>query len=365
MIHDATPTMTGERPPMSVVIPCFNYARYVGTAIESVLSQTFSPVEVVVVDDGSTDDSLRVISRYGDRVRVIDQANQGHVAACNHGFAASTGAVVVFLDADDLLEPSTLSRVAAAFSPSTAKVQYDLKIIDGDGRDLGRRSCYFSKDYDTARVRAAFQKTGTYRWPVTAGNAYARWFLEEIFPLTVEDAPDGILNTVAPVYGEVVTIPEALACYRLHGGNRWGDTASGPLRLPERIHCRHEEVTFMRRHAEQRGVFVPPGNVLDYELAFINYRLMAMRLGLDYEGRRDDTAAALVRRGWEAVWEERLPLHVSVAHLLWFSVLALAPVPPARVLYRLRANRFNLVRSIRRELDSLVERLRGAEKASS
>jgi glycosyltransferase involved in cell wall biosynthesis len=355
--------MTAARPLISVVIPCFNYARYVATAIESALGQDAEPVEVVVVNDGSKDDSLRVISRYADRVRIVDQANQGHVAACNHGFAATTGMVVVFLDADDLLEPSALSRVAEAFSPSTAKVQYDLKIIDGEGRDLGRRHCYFSPGYDAARVRAAFQAKGTYRWPVTAGNAYARWFLEELFPLTVEDAPDGILNTVAPVYGEIVTIPEALASYRLHGANRWGDI-SDVSRLPKRIRDRQYEVAFMRRHAERRGVVVPVANVLDHELAFVNYRLIALRLGLDYEGKSRDTAAALVRLGWTAVLDTRLPLRMTVAHLLWFVAVAVAPAPLVRGLHGLRANRAALGRGLRKRLESLTARFTRAGRAT-
>jgi glycosyltransferase involved in cell wall biosynthesis len=359
------PVDTGSNPLVTVIIPCFNYARYVGTAIESVLSQDYRPLQVVVVNDGSTDDSLQVISRYSDRVRVIDQENQGHVAACNHGFAATTGPIVCFLDADDRLEPTALRRVVEAFSPGTAKVQFDLKVIDGEGKDLGRRSCHFSGDYDAVQVRAAFRRKGTYRWPVTAGNAYARWFLDEVFPLSAEDAPDGLLNTVAPVYGDVVTIPEALGCYRIHGSNRWASNGSDPARLPKRIRFRHDEVRFMRRRAEERGVAVPEGNVLDHELPFIHYRLMALRLGLDYEGRQDDTPAHLLRMAWNTVRDERLSLRMGAAHMLWFGVLAMAPAGVANGLYRLRANRSALVPLLKQELASSLERLARIERAST
>ncbi len=89
-------------PKISVIIPCYNYARYVGQAIDSVLAQGYPALDLVVVNDGSTDDSLAVIRRHAPGATIIDQANQGQVAARNAGFAASTGDVVIFLDADDL-----------------------------------------------------------------------------------------------------------------------------------------------------------------------------------------------------------------------------------------------------------------------
>jgi glycosyltransferase involved in cell wall biosynthesis len=350
------------RPLVSVVITCFNYARYVGAAIESALSQDYAPLEVVVVNDGSQDDSLDVIRRYAGRVRIVDQPNQGHVVACNHGFAASSGAIVVFLDADDLLEPGALSHVVPAFSPSTAKVQYDLKIIDGKGRDLGRRACYFSREYDASQVRAAFRATGTYRWPITAGNAYARWFLDALFPLTAKDAPDGILNTVAPVYGDVATIPLALACYRLHGANRWAHDGANPSRLSKRIGVRQEEVAFMRRHAEERGVSVPEGNVLDHEIVFLNYRLMALRLGFDYEGRDDDTPGLLLRRAIRVLRRERLPPRMTAAHLIWFAALAAATPSVARALYGVRANRSAPAQAVRDKIEEVKSRFTHAKR---
>src|SRR4051794_29511738 len=107
-----------NEPLISVVITCYNYARYVASAIESVLAQTYPNKEIVVVNDGSADESLAIISRYAGRVVVIDQLNQGHIAAYNRGFAASSGDIVVFLDADDLLAPEALSAVAGVWSPA-------------------------------------------------------------------------------------------------------------------------------------------------------------------------------------------------------------------------------------------------------
>jgi len=94
-------------PPVSVVVPCYNQAHFLSEAIESVLSQSYENFEVVVVDDGSTDNTSEVASRYA-KVRLIRQENKGLSAARNAGLAESNGEYMVFLDADDRLLPSAL-----------------------------------------------------------------------------------------------------------------------------------------------------------------------------------------------------------------------------------------------------------------
>jgi glycosyltransferase involved in cell wall biosynthesis len=94
---------------VSVVIPCYNQAHFLGEAIESVLSQTYKRFEIIVVDDGSTDDTAEVAARY-PAVRCIRQRNKGLSAARNSGLNASCGSFLVFLDADDRLLPEALQK---------------------------------------------------------------------------------------------------------------------------------------------------------------------------------------------------------------------------------------------------------------
>lgn len=335
--------MTERRPSISVVIPCYNYARYVAEAIESALGQGYAEKQVIVVNDGSTDGSLDVIGRYLGRVELIDQPNRGSIAAYTRGFEQALGDIVIFLDADDRLAPGCLERVARAWSPACAKVQYDLCIIDADGKDLGRRFCNYTPSYDAARVHEEFRRTGTYRWPVTVGNAYSRWFIEALLPLDVEHGPDGALNTTAPLFGDVVTIAEPLGSYRIHGANMWASDGGDPLRLPQRIRHRRNEERLMRRHAAARGIAVPEASILDHELAFINYRLMAKKLGLAYEGGAADTIASLATSGYDLLIDDArkgaLPARLLLAHLVWFGVLSGAPRPAVRGLFYLRFNR--------------------------
>lgn len=101
--------MTTPAPLVSVVVPNYNHARYIGDAIHSVLNQRFRNFEIIVVDDGSTDNSREVVARFGDRVRYIWQTNSGLSAARNTGIVQARGDLIGVLDADDMYEPDFMS----------------------------------------------------------------------------------------------------------------------------------------------------------------------------------------------------------------------------------------------------------------
>ncbi len=107
---------------VSVVIATFNHARFLPAALDSALAQTLAGVEVIVVDDGSTDDTPAVLSRYARRVRVIRQANRGLAAARNAGLAVARGTYVSFLDADDVVMPTKLAEQMALLEAAAPTV---------------------------------------------------------------------------------------------------------------------------------------------------------------------------------------------------------------------------------------------------
>jgi glycosyltransferase involved in cell wall biosynthesis len=109
---------------ISVIIPCHNHASFVGAAIASVLGQSRAPDEVIVVDDGSTDDSVTQIRRFSGQVLLISQANRGAAAARNTGVAASTGTLLAFLDADDVWPTDSLAVRIAAMERSGADLAF-------------------------------------------------------------------------------------------------------------------------------------------------------------------------------------------------------------------------------------------------
>jgi glycosyltransferase involved in cell wall biosynthesis len=99
-----------ESPHVSVIIPTYNRSWCLSEAIDSVLSQTFQNMELIVVDDGSTDETPALLSRYGDHLRVLRQSNRGVSAARNGGIQAARGNLIAFLDSDDTWQPDKLAR---------------------------------------------------------------------------------------------------------------------------------------------------------------------------------------------------------------------------------------------------------------
>lgn len=228
---------------LSVVMPNYNYEAFVGAAIDSALAVDWPDVEVIVVDDGSTDGSRAIIEGYGSRITAIFQDNAGPRVACNTGFAASTGDVVIFLDSDDMLEPSIARELAAVWRAGISKVQFPMLRIDRDGEPTGGVYPEFDPVPSPEQVRSWMRATGAYPTPPGSGNAYARTFLEQLFPVgdRCGDATDSSTLAAAPFLGDVITLPTPLVRYREHGGNRSYLLAEGDRfrKQLERAYQRH------------------------------------------------------------------------------------------------------------------------------
>jgi glycosyltransferase involved in cell wall biosynthesis len=129
---------------VSILIPCYNAEEYLSDSIESALMQTWPHCEVIIVDDGSSDNSLSIARSYeGERVTIIQQSNQGASAARNRAFQAATGEYVQYLDADDLLHPRKIEDQITALQergPMTVAVCSTVYFQDGKPPDQGRRA---------------------------------------------------------------------------------------------------------------------------------------------------------------------------------------------------------------------------------
>jgi glycosyltransferase involved in cell wall biosynthesis len=356
--------MSAGAPTVSVVVTCFNYERYVGSCVRSILQQTLQPLETIVVNDGSTDGSAAVLTSFGDRITVIEQPNSGLVPARNRGYAASRGDLVLFIDADDMLHPQALEEVVRAWKPGCVKVQFELEVIDAHGIGTGKRVCYYVEPYGSCEVRDEFNMFATYVWPVSTGNAYSRGYLDKMFPLPVEWGPDGLLNTVAPLYGEVQVLTNVLGYYRVHGANNSNHGVTPDKigkRLAKRIAIRTNEMRLLAQHAAAKGHELPPGSILDRELPFVNSRMMLKRLGEEYEGAAADTAARLWRAGITVLARRPLPTPLKLAYAAWLTVMLCSPRWLCRRLVLLRFNRAHLLQPIRQTLAAM--RLRPRREA--
>jgi glycosyltransferase involved in cell wall biosynthesis len=318
-------------PLVSIVITNFNYREFLPTAIRSALDQTHGRVEVIVVDDGSTDGSRSVIAEFGDRVTPIYQENQGQTSATNRGFAAASGEIVMFLDADDALHRQAVAEVVARWRPGVSKVQFCLSTVDDHGRSVGYVFPRFPDDYSPERVRRSVLRTGTYVWVNTSGNAYGRAYLERIMPMSAERFPhsiDGPLNTVAPLFVDVISISRALGHYRVHGRNIRAMRRFDPSRLASWIVGRGRELAYFQEWAAKLGVDVAE-NALD-EPVVLEYRIASLRLDPGHHPQRDDTVAGLLSLAARKILRSDDQLYRRVMRLQCAVLMALAPLPIAR-----------------------------------
>ncbi len=343
-------------PLVSIVVDNHNYARYVGAAIESALAQTYENIEIIVVDDGSTDGSRSVIAAYAGRLTIIFQDNRGQSGAFNTGFEASKGEIVVFLDSDDLLRPEAIAEIVAAWRPGVAKVQFCLATIDAEGTFTGAIFPNYPTPLTPDAILRETLQTALYPCPPTSGNAYASAFLAEVTPVPpVLAGADGPLNTLAPLYGDVVTLNRVLASYRVHGAN---DGAQGTLAADKfgRFirHDRHR-AELLREHAARRG-FAVQGNPLDRAVLHLQYRLASLRLLPSHHPVPGERVLSVAWRGVAAAWhaEERLPARLFL--MLWFIAAASLPRNAAKRLIALRfvpASRPALLGALLRRIGAL------------
>lgn len=216
-----------SRPLVTIVVNNFNYELFVARAIESALDQSYPSVEVVVVDDGSTDGSRDVIARYRDRVRAIFKENGGQASTFNVGFEEARGDIVCYLDADDWLRGDAIETAVETMEASgAAKVHWPLEMVDEHEQPLGRLfpSGELAEGELIQQVIDCGPFYDTYVLPPTSGNAWRRNFLAEMLPVPEDGYPTGAdvyLHTLAPLAGPAARVTTPLGYYRVHGRNQY------------------------------------------------------------------------------------------------------------------------------------------------
>lgn len=323
--------------PFSIVVLNHDYANYLPTAIDSARAQTYGDVEVIVVDDASTDNSRAVIESYGERViPVFHEVNLGQGAAINSGAAVAGGDVIWFLDADDALLPGACAAAAKAFEEdkSLAKFHTPLAVIDDEGNWAGALLPANPDRLATGDIAEHVLRYRAHGWPPMSGNAYSVGALTRVLPIPAEEyrqAADSFLNEQVAICGPIGRTDQPVAAYRRHGSNQFAGKPLDIVWLRRKITrelVSHEQLGLVAWQLAIDGYLDNPADVLD--ISFLGYRLASLRL--DPEGHplvdpnRRDTRTRLAIDGIRAASANRhLATSDRLIRAVWFPVIAAAP----------------------------------------
>jgi hypothetical protein len=348
---------------VDIVVTNHNYGSYLAGAIDSALRQTHPQVRVVVVDDGSTDESRQVLRGFKDRVEVVLKERGGQASALNAGIERCAGDVLLLLDADDILRPEAAERVAAAFERDAdlAKVQFRMAVIDAGGRLTGATKPtghLLPPTGDARRAELAFPFD--IAWLPGGGTAFRTQLVRRILPIPELDYPycgaDWHLVHLSALLGPAAALDEVCAEYRIHGRNGY------ELDAP-RLDLNHVRDSILYAGATCRSL-ERLADEMEMErqrpilsLSDLANRLISLKLEPQRHPVAEDRTATLLVASLHAV-KRRFDVSWLMKGLFsaWFLAEAVAPRPLARRLAELF-----LFPERRRTFNRLLGRLQRSE----
>jgi glycosyltransferase involved in cell wall biosynthesis len=326
----------------SVVIVNYNHSRFLKQAIESALAQTYRHTEVVVIDDGSTDDSAEVIRSYGDLIIPVFKDNSGQSSCYSRGLAVASGDLVLYLDADDYLHPYCLREVIDNWKEGCVKAHFYLDVVDEMGARMD--AIVPSGRLGSGSVPLKMMRLfGAYCSPPASGNIYSRKFLSQILPKendsefrrfeAIQFGGDSVPILAAPYFGTITAIPRILGCYRRHGNASGGVMstfrAETSLQILEKEYqrdmARDRAWRLAARQTEMPKLLEP---------SRLKRHLCYLRLS----GRRLDTGdnrLNLFAKGvLSSIWWDGYSWTQKIAIAGWFVGMAILPFKIAEMLIR-------------------------------
>jgi glycosyltransferase involved in cell wall biosynthesis len=260
-----TPVKLSELPPsplVSVLIANYNYGTYIAEAIESVLNQTYPNLEVIVADDGSTDDSCSIVERYVQqdaRVKLVRrQRNGGMAATTNSAYAESRGQIICLLDSDDTYSPFKVEKVVQQLQthPDAGLTIHRIMLVDRQRQPI--QEIPFLTEFEHGWIADRVIRRGG-RWRDMPGGAlcFRREVAGFVFPIPEESfrrAADGFIFTLLPLITEVTAIEDVLYDYRIHGQNDYGSTRLTTDILASELEFTAKQLDGVNRRLNEIGI---------------------------------------------------------------------------------------------------------------
>jgi glycosyltransferase involved in cell wall biosynthesis len=244
-------------PLFTVLIDTYNYGRYIEDAVRSVLAQNFAAelVEILVVDDGSTDDTAERLKQFGTAIRYLRKSNGGQASAFNYGFAKARGEFIALLDADDAWLPDKLKTIYDALQqdPRTGMIYHRLYLWSEDG-ELSKAGHFAAISGQVTENRVALL---SYPMMQTSCLAFRRATLQELLPVpeVLRTQADAYLTALVIFVAPVLAVDEYLAKYRVHGTNLFhaAQAKASASQLQNRMAMRTALVAEIRRWLAAHG----------------------------------------------------------------------------------------------------------------
>jgi glycosyltransferase involved in cell wall biosynthesis len=344
----------GSTMKLSIIINNYNYAKYVGAAIDSALAVDWPNKEVIVADDGSTDSSREVILAYGATIVPLFLSNGGQNSACNAAFDRSTGDIIIFLDSDDVLFPSIAQTLRSAWCEGVSKVQWSLAVVDETLTPLGGCFPTYRRKPTPEWVRQTLERTGHYPYSTSSGGAWARSFLSQVFPLPVREGiaksggangdyripvVDHYLSKLAPFFGDVVCIShrEPQGAYRMHTRNSHFEAKT----LGRYVDICEEQLECTRRINELLiSLAISNARInAENDENFMKRQLVCQRLNRDGPPRSSSLLHALWKY-WRSVALDEAPMARKIKWCVWSIVVTAGPRPVSVWATRMRERRW-------------------------
>lgn len=215
-----------KTPTVSILLNNYNYAQFLEESILSALNQTYENCEVIVIDDGSKDDSPSIIQKYSSHIQFSLKDNAGQASAFNAGFSLSTGDIICFLDSDDYFYPDKIDRIVSLFSenPLVGWIFHQLEYVDAQGEPhdrVDKSSSTHSKHLD---FREKLKLGIPPKEHIPCGLCFRRSTLAKILPMPVSNGvsiSDNYIKYAAIALSPGLLLNSKLAVQRIHSSNTY------------------------------------------------------------------------------------------------------------------------------------------------
>jgi glycosyltransferase involved in cell wall biosynthesis len=216
-----------KNPLVSILINNYNYARYLDDAIQSALSQSYKTIEIIVVDDGSTDNSREVLSKYEGKITVFFKSNGGQASAFNMGVANSKGEIICFLDADDTFALNKVEKIVETFNnlpdidwcfDKVVHCNESMHILSNENRSEKT----FYSDHRQQIAKGSLKKHLAMEIPATSGLSFKTSLLAKIFPIPESESCsmcENYMKYIGVGIGKGAFLDMSLTMQRIHGNN--------------------------------------------------------------------------------------------------------------------------------------------------